>query len=537
MIYKTVTCVLALFLVQSAIAQTTATASDQNATISDANFVVVAQDIRELKDPHFRALLRARLLDLTKSSDSAERRQAAITLGSEALSDLRDNQSSINTGTVLWLDNCLTAALRKFGGADAEAMIARFGLKKDDTPSPAKDLAAAVTSMSDPAKSATARDAARAAILTGQISADGLLGYLLRVRQLNSPNLPDLLSAVLTVEERQPGFIPMRMFTFYSAVFLWETPPEIQVRYLQDVVSRTRTPLAGGPRDIATREVVNTLRAIMPATKRVAPSLYPEVVARLTSLDSAALAHEPEREAAEDRIKASSDELEALQLEAERASSVSSRRPFLARAASVALKQGKLRKAVDLEVTAFGDRPEDVSLDRFLTDVTSAALKQQQPDAAEYAISKITRPLSKAQTLLQLSKHYATIKDKEKSRVALTLGLKQLDQAKDDHDKLKVAILFAQSSIQLDSSIGYEAMRLAVDTINKLPAPGNTKQNSSYLSFLPTAGELINAYRLFGAQDEATALTLARDMKFPELRVAALLGAYSKAASKNSGIN
>jgi hypothetical protein len=278
--------------------------------------------------------------------------------------------------------------------------------------------------------------------------------------------------------------------------------------------------------------MISVLKSILEATKTTAPALYPEVTGRLASLGGSAVV-EPEREAAEARIKASPDQLEALQLEAEQASSEASRRGFLARAARLALTQGKFRQAVDLEIKAYGERSANAdSVDRFFADVTTAALKQQQLDAAEYALSKTTKALIKAQSLLQLSEYYASIKDKEKSKSALALGLKLLDQIENISDKLSVAIAFAQGAVPVDSSIAYEAMRLTVDTINKLPPRDNQKENTSYRSVLAHGRALVDAYRLFASPDTTAALALAQDIKLPELRVSALLGAYSAPALK-----
>lgn len=522
---------LAILLLQLTVARASGQglAKIENGAISDTNFTLIAQEIRDLKNPEFRAQLRAQLLSLIKASDSGERRHAALTLGTEALSDLRDNKNVIGLGVAGWLYESLAAALKKFDGADAEALIARFALTKDEGPTPGKDLMAAVKSLSDPANNAAAREKATAAILTGQIPADAILGHLLALSKSNNPNLPDLMSAVLTVEERQTGFIPLNMLTFFSAVFL--QPPasnDIQNRFLQAAVKSTRVPPANIPRPLADRTIVSVLQAILGATKTVAPALYPEVAARLTSLGSSAVTMQPEREAVEARIKASPDQLEALQLEAERASSEVSRRSFLERAARLALTQGKFRQAVDLEIKAYGDRSANAeSVDRFFADVTTAALKQQQTDAAEYALSKTTKALIRAQSLLQLSKYYASIKDNEKSKSALALGLKLLDQTENINDRLSVAIAFAQGAIPIDSSIAYEAMRLTVDTINKLPPRDNQKENTSYRSLMAHGRALVEAYRLFASPDTTAALALAQDIKLPELRVSALLGAYS----------
>jgi len=534
---KILTTGLAILLLQLAVARSSAQAlaKIENGAIADANFTLIAQQIRDLKAPEFRTQLRAQLLSMIKASDSAERRHAALTVGTEALSDLRDNKDAIGLGSASWLYESLAAALRKFGGDDAEAMIARFSLTKDEVPSPGKDLMAAVKSLSDPANAAAAREKAKAAILTGQIPSEAILGHLLQLNQSNNPNLPALLSAVLTVEERQTGFIRVRMVPFFSAVFLH--PPassDIQNRFLQAVVKSTRVPPpANNPSPMANREIISALQAILDSTKTVAPALYPEVAARLTSLGSRAVTAQPEREAAEARIKESADQLEALQLEAERAGSEEYRRGFLSRAARLALTQGKFRKAVDLEISAYGDRAAEATyVDRFFADVTTAALKQQQPEAAEYAVSKMTKALIKAESLVQLGKYYASNKDNEKSKTALALGLKLLDQTENNDDKLIVAIASARAAIPVDSSIAYEAMRLTVDIINKLPPRDNQKQNMSSRSLLPHGRALVEAYRLFASPDTTAALALAQDIKLPELRVSALLGAYSAPASK-----
>src|SRR5881394_216247 len=96
---------LAILLLQLTVARSSAQALTkiENGAISDGNFTVIAQEIRDLKNPEFRAQLRAQLLSLIKASDSVERRHAALTVGTEALSDLRDNKEVIGLGVAGWL--------------------------------------------------------------------------------------------------------------------------------------------------------------------------------------------------------------------------------------------------------------------------------------------------------------------------------------------------------------------------------------------------------------------------------------------------
>jgi len=528
---KILAIVLVLCVGNSIAAQSTANATRpavDNPKLSDANFAVAAQQIRELNRPEFRAALRSRLLAWTRPNDTAERRQASMALGEEALSDLNAHRESISPATASWLYELIARALRNFAGADADGLIAKYELRKDEGPSPSRDLADAIKALGDPVKAGAAREKATEAILTGQIPSEAVLGDLLRLQQSNSPALPDLLAAMLIVEERQAGFIPLRMIPFFSAPFLAQTTPtKIQVRFLQMVVARTRNPTETSPvKGAIVSNVRTALSAIVTATKDVAPALYPEVVARLTSLGGSPV--QPEREAAEARIKASSDQLEQLQWEADHASSPEAQRGFLVRAAGLALTQSKFIKAVDLQIAAYGERPQDATyLDRLLTNVSSAALKQKQPEAAEYAIAKMAKPLDAAENLIQLIRYYGNFRDNEKRKAAIADAMRSLEKSESNNDKLKVSIALVSITSHGDASTSYDAMRLTVDTINTLPTPAKEKEDSYYLSFLQRALELIDAFRSFNSSDEGAALALAQDIKFPELRVAALLGVYS----------
>src|SRR5580765_6061834 len=242
---KILTITLLLCLVPSITGQTGASTTrpgDANALLSEANFAIVAQDIRELKRPAFRALLRARLIGLTRTSDSTERRQASLAVATEALSDLCASQDEILQPQAVWLYGQVTEAIKKFDPAGAESLAGKFSLKKDESASDAAlDLAAAITAMSDPAKASSARERATADILTGEVPLSTVMGHLLRLQNSNPSGLAPLLSATLTVEDQTPGFFPLRLFPFLAGVFLANTTPaEIQTRFVALIVSRTR---------------------------------------------------------------------------------------------------------------------------------------------------------------------------------------------------------------------------------------------------------------------------------------------------------
>ncbi|HEX3084014.1 MAG TPA: hypothetical protein VHP99_05795 [Pyrinomonadaceae bacterium] len=532
---KILTITLVLCLVPSITGQTGASTtrpSDANALLSEANFAIVAQDIRELKRPEFRALLRARLIGLTRTSDSTERRQASLAVATEALSDLCASQDEILQPQAVWLYGQVTEAIKKFDPAGAESLAGKFSLKKDESVSDAAlDLAAAITAMSDPAKASSARERATADILTGEVPLSTVMGHLLRLQNSNPSGLAPLLSATLTVEDQTPGFFPLRLFPFLAGVFLANTTPaEIQTRFVALIVSRTRLSTEELADFVVRSQVANALQAIAEKTKSLAPALYAEVATRLNSLAPAATAMRAERQAAEDRIKTSSDQLEQMQSEAERTSDSNYRSGLLARAGGLALTQGKLRKAIDLAVSAYGDASANsIYLDRFLASVISpAAVKKEEPDVIIYAVSKMGKPLNKAKGLMVLCKYYAAAKETEKTAAALHDAAKALKDAPADNEKLAAAISLAKGFVEYDRAAAFDAFRQIVDTINKLPAPEKQKEKSYYVSLMPIADELIKSFRLLSAQDESGAFTIAQDIKVAELRVSALSGVYSR---------
>ena len=530
--HSIVAAALIFCLLPSVLAQNNTTArpaSDDKAAISDENFATVAQQIRELKDPSFRAFIRSRIIGLTTSADSAERRQAALSVAAEALSDLCANQDELLSQQASWLHQQVTSAVKNFDTGAAESLAGKFSLKKDDSASDAaRNFSEAARMMNDPSKASSAGEKAKAAILTGEVSAAALMGYFLQWQHSDTPGLAPLLSATLTVEDQKPGFIPLHILPFISTVFLANSvPADIQLRFISTIVRRTRLSPEELANQISRSQVVSALQAIVEPSKSLAPALYPEVATRLNSLAPASTALRAERQAVEDRIKTSSDQIEQMQTEAERTSDPNYRTGLLERAARLALTQGKLRKAVDLACAGYGDRASNsVYLDAFLASVISAALKKEEPDEIIYAVSKTAKPLNKANGFIALSKYYARAKEAEKTTAALHDAARALKDAESSNEKLRAAISLAKGFVDYDRAAAFDAFRQIVDTINKLPVPEKQKAKAYYLPF-PTVDELIKSFRLLAAQDEPGAFAIAQDIKPAELRVAALSGVYS----------
>src|SRR5687768_3307682 len=87
--------VIAVSLLSSSAAAQFAGPQSKPATVSDDDFIKLQQQITELKDPTFRAFLRMRLLSWEPSEPSSMRRQAAMEVATQGVSDLCEHQNEI----------------------------------------------------------------------------------------------------------------------------------------------------------------------------------------------------------------------------------------------------------------------------------------------------------------------------------------------------------------------------------------------------------------------------------------------------------
>jgi hypothetical protein len=173
-------------------------------TVSDDDFVSLHQQIKELKNPTFRAFLRMRLLSWESPEAGPTRRQAAMEVASQGVTDLCDHQDEVWSPTTSWLYESLVKQIKALQSPEE---IAReiCVLKTETKSNSVKDLSSGIRMLSNPETSAAGLDLAKSAILSGQVSAGAILGQLLSLNASHSPHLPELLSAVLLLEENNPA--------------------------------------------------------------------------------------------------------------------------------------------------------------------------------------------------------------------------------------------------------------------------------------------------------------------------------------------
>jgi len=501
---------------------TAAQQSGPRAVVSDDDFMRLNQQIKELKDPTFRALLRMRLVSWESPESGPVRRQAAMEVATQGITDLCDHQDQVRPATASWLHGSLVKEIKALQ-SPAEPAIQTCVLKAEPK-SAESDLGSAMRMLSNPETSAAGLSLAKSAIESGRVSGETLLGQLLSLKEKHSPHLPEFLNAVLTLEEKQPRTLRLQIMPFFSSLYLDESvAPEIATRFLFVALQSTRLSPEEFTNGITRSSATTLLNSIVAPAQRLAPQLYPEIMGRLRSISSISAGITGDRLVAEERIQKAGDQLEQLITEANSAAYEQLRTHFLARAAKLAKEQGQLSKAVDLEMQ-MPNAANSAWSNEFLSEIVSLALKKKAPADATYAISKLTQPLAKAGALRLLGEYYGENRDQVKSKEAFAQSAGQLRSVANNNEKINASLLLAESLLKYEPADAYAVFRDAVKAINNLPSPAT---DNDTVKLLPVAEQLIRSFRLLATRETQTATTLAAEIKLSELRVSALSGAYS----------
>jgi hypothetical protein len=283
-------------------------AQNQRVFISDDDFVSLNQQIKELKNPTFRAFLRMRVLSWYGAETNATRRQAAIQVAAQGLKDLCDHQEEVWSPTATWLHGSLVKQIKSLNDKE-EASIDICTLKAEAN-KPASDLSSALKMLSNADTTPGGLAMAKTAIASGQTSPEALLGHLLQLRAASSPHLSELLVAVVALEEQRPGSLTIRMMPFFSSLFLDQSvAPEVLTRFMAVALRASRLSAEELAKVEVRGSVYSLLNGLIGPARRVAPALYPEIASLLSSLNRGTPNAAEARLAADERIQKASDQL------------------------------------------------------------------------------------------------------------------------------------------------------------------------------------------------------------------------------------
>ena len=169
-------------------------------TLSVDDLIKLNQQITELTDPTFRAFLRMKLLSWEVSEPGPTRRQSLMQVATQGVTDLCEHQNEVWSPTASWLYEGLARQIKTLQSPDDTPV--KLCLLKIETNQSEKSFSSAMKMLRNAETSAEGLALAKSIMASGQVSAEALLGELLRLQVSQSPHLSEVLGAVLALEEK-----------------------------------------------------------------------------------------------------------------------------------------------------------------------------------------------------------------------------------------------------------------------------------------------------------------------------------------------
>lgn len=492
--------------------------------------------VRALPHPAARAFLYPQVAALLweRVGASADLRWVALDATATSIEDIYKNQRQIPRASIPFFYADLIGAVRRYDAAEAKRLEQRFPIDAASAATEQEKVgvsfqAALARYEKGSKQSAEGLNEAVGLIGSGGVPPQVLLGAVLWLDQAKSPALPEVLSAILSMEERRAGSLPFMTISFLSQVYLKDsTSPDLRKRFLAVVpasVTARADELRNDPQ--AFMYATQLLQRNLPFMQALTPSLYPQAAALLASLAPNLL----QTNTAWDRIKASADPFEQTLVEADRASDALLKRQLLESAARLAQQRGDLRRAVDLMTAEEEDRgglPEGYSHhEEFLDKIVHEALRVKDVETANYAASKMSLPLYRVEALRKVARHQVEAGETQLATSALDEATKALRDAPEGSGKARAYLRLSTDFLRVDKPRAFEMIRAAAKAVDAIKRPDKDERGEFIQTLYPLLNETVRTFRLLARDDRAGALSAAGSFGAKEFGLAAVVGVNS----------
>ena len=231
------------------------------------------------------------------------------------------------------------------------------------------------------------------------------------------------------------------------------------------------------------------------------------------------------------RIEESSDRLDALISEAEASGNKELQKNLWAQAAQLALKENKFRLSIDLvdKIRAGIDETRDQRFllwyDQFLSNVSEAALKQDDVESAKRAADRIVNKLSLASVFRNTAIYYYGKQDPGSSADMFNNALKLTLQQDDGPAKVYMLIRLMATAEKIEPGKVQDVIDKIANSINTIPRPGvddkpETENFKKYVSSIISINErLMPVFAQMVRSNRTEAMDLARRINVKDIKL------------------
>lgn len=482
--------------------------------------------IKKIDDATVRVLLRLQLATFHWSELSEHSRDQARELTLSGLQDLEKHESDLAPQYAELFRRDLLALLE----VHAPELAARYRAGGDTTEkvTPGNAYEVAYSMLRTKGQAALAVQTFNRALSGGE-ALTMTISYFLSELQRQDPSLvPQVLSDILSQEERKPGTLSVEMLFWLLDPYVWRNNrDDIKRRFLLVAIAATADSYQWSDLGQLTN-AFNLLRVTVPLTQTLIPRIYPQAAAQLATVRARLPNDTIERSAIAERLRQSEDTLSQMITEANSATSPSLKNDLLIQAAQLALTKGKLQLSFDLAMSASSDENSKNWQQQFLSELVRRAVETKDAKLGLAIVSKMEMPLSRAEAMQRLALLFFNLKDLWKARELLVESLK-LIRASDNTPEKAIAFLKSLRVVaRVDQAMVPDVAEDSIKALNGLQfetAAKKAQTKTTRTALMPVVWNIMPSFEALVQWNELGALNFVDKIQKVELRTVAGFGA------------
>jgi hypothetical protein len=494
-------------------------------------------EIQKIDDATVRVFLQLRLATFYWSEESQQPREKARALTLSALQYLDERRAEL----VPLYGDSFREDLLALLEVHAPDLAARYRAGADTTQkvTPGNSYDVAYSMLRTKGQAPVAIQTFIRALSGGEPPTMTISYFLSELGRQQPSLLPQVLSDILSVQERRPETLSIEMLFWLLEPYVWRNNRyDIKRRFLSVAVAATAESYRWSDLgQLAT--AFNLLRVTVPLTQKLVPGIYPQAAAQLATVRARLPSETVERSAIAERIRQSEDPLGQMITEANSMTSPALKSDLLIQAAQLALTKGKLQLAFDLVTSTALDDQKHNWQQQFLSELVKSAVELKDTKLALAIASKIETPLARAEALQRLALLFFNLNDPWKAKESLVESLKLVRTSDNTPEKTIAFLRSLRAVARVDQAMVPEVAEESIKALNALQFAAQNEKPQSEATRRALVAVVWNTMPSFEALvqwDELGALNFVEKIERVEFRTVARFGAAKGilTASKSS---
>ena len=473
--------------------------------------------IKKVDDASVRVFLRLRLATFHWSELSEHSPDRARELTLSGLQDLDEHRAELMPLYANLFRKDLLALLE----LHAPDLAARYRAGGDTTEkvTPEDPYDVAYSMLGTKGQTALAVQTVNRALSSGEAPTMTITYFLSELQRQEPSLVPQVLSDILSVQERRPETLSVEMLSWLVDPYIWRNNREdIKRRFVSVVVVATAESYQWSDTGQLS-DAFSLLRVTVPLIQKLLPGMYPQAAAQLATVRARLPNEKIESSAIWERIRQSEDRLSQMITEANSASSASVKNDLLIQAAQIAFTEKKPQLAFDLAMSVSTDDNSKVWRQQFLSELVKGAVENKDARLGLAVASKIEMPLARAEALQRLALMFFTLRDLWKAKELLVDSLK-LVRGSDNTAEKAIALLRSLRVVaRIDQAMVPDVAAESIKTLNALQFDSNSRP------LMEVVWNTMPSFEALVQWDELGALNFVEKIQRVELRTVASFGA------------